>query len=52
MDWIRTTANFDELGLDPVSREISDLLLFVRYFASQSEGIKFGIYLLYVCCVI
>ena len=42
----------------PVSSEISDLceiselLLFVRYFASQSEGIKFGIYLFDVCCVI
>jgi len=42
--------------LNPVSIDISDLcqisdlLLFVRYVASQSEGIKFGIYLFYVCC--
>jgi len=28
--------------------EISDLLLFVCYFASQSEGIKFGDYFWYV----
>jgi len=34
-----------------VSSEISDLLLFVSYFASQSKGIKFSDYLLYVCCV-
>jgi len=27
-----------------VSSEISDLLLFVTYFASHSEGIKFGDY--------
>jgi len=27
-----------------MSSEISDLLLFVSYFASQSKGIKFGDY--------
>jgi len=32
--------------------EISDLLLFVSYFASQSKGIKFGDYLFEVCCVV
>jgi len=35
----------------PVSSEISDLLLFVSYFTSQSEGIKFGDYFFDVCCV-
>jgi len=40
----------------PVSSEISDicdisdLLLFVSYFASQSEGIKFGDY--FMICVV
>jgi len=29
--------------------EISDLLLFVSYFASQSKGIKFGDYFFDVC---
>jgi len=33
-----------------VSSEISDLLLFVSYFASQSKGIKFGDYFFDVCC--
>jgi len=32
------------LSCSPVSSEISDLLLFVTYFASHSEGIKFGDY--------
>jgi len=31
--------------------EISYLLLFVSYFASESKGIKFGVYVLDVCCV-
>ena len=31
--------------------EISDLLLFVSYFASLSKGIKFGNYFFDVCCV-
>jgi len=31
--------------------EISDLLFFVSYFASQSKGIKFGEYFFDVCCV-
>jgi len=35
----------------PVSNEISDLLLFVSYFASQSKGIKFGNYFFDVHCV-
>ena len=34
-----------------VSSEISNLLLFVSYFASQSKGIKFGKYFFDVCCV-
>ena len=39
-----------KLELDPVSSEISDLceisdlILFVGYFVSQSKGIKFGVY--------
>jgi len=32
--------------------EISDLLLFVSYFASQSEEIKFGNYSTFVMCVV
>ena len=35
----------------PVSSEISDLLFFVSYFASQSKGIKFGDYFFDVYCV-
>ena len=31
--------------------EISDLLLFVSYSASQSEGMKFGDYFFDECCV-
>jgi len=31
--------------------EISDPLLFVSYFASQSKGIKFGVYFFDACCV-
>jgi len=34
-----------------VSSEISDLLFFVSYFASQSKGIKFGDYFFDVRCV-
>jgi len=34
-----------------VASEISDLLLFVNYFASQSKGIKFGVCFFDVCCV-
>jgi len=34
----------------PVSSEISDLLLFFSYFASESKGIKFGNYFFDVCC--
>ena len=33
------------------SGEISDLLLFVCYFASQNEKIKFGNYVFDECCV-
>jgi len=45
------------LNILPVSSEISDLceisdlLFFVSYFASQSKGIKFGNYFFDVCCV-
>jgi len=35
----------------PVSSEISDLYLFVSYFASQNKEIKFGNYFFDVCCV-
>jgi len=41
----------------PVSREISDLceisdlLVFFSYFASQNKEIKSGNYFFYVCCV-
>jgi len=38
------------LGAVPASSEISDLLLFVSYFTSQSKGIKFGVYFFDVCC--
>jgi len=31
--------------------EISDLVLFVGYFASQSKGTKFGCYIFDVFCV-
>jgi len=31
--------------------EISDLFLFVSYFASQNKGIRFGNYFFDVCCV-
>ena len=31
--------------------EISDLLLFVSYFASQNKEMKFGVYFFDVCCV-
>jgi len=34
-----------------VSSEISDLLLFVSYFASQNMKIKFENYFFDVCCV-
>jgi len=34
-----------------VSSEISDLLLFLTDFASQSKRIKFGNYFFDVCCV-
>ena len=35
----------------PLSSEISDLSLFVSYFASQNKGIKFGDYFFDVFCV-
>jgi len=35
----------------PVSSEISDLLFFVSYFASQSKGTKFDDYFFDDCCV-
>jgi len=34
----------------PVSSEISDLLFFIRYFASQNKGIQFGDYCFEVFC--
>jgi len=43
-------TNFVEFGSDPVSSEISDLceiselLLFVSYFASQNKSLKFRNY--------
>jgi len=36
--------------LNPVSSEISALLLFVSYFASQSKVIKFGVCFFDECC--
>ena len=36
---------------DPVSNEISDLSLFVGYFASQNKKTKFGNYFVDVRCV-
>jgi len=38
-------------GPDALSTEISDLLLFVSYFASQSKGMKYGVYFFDVCWV-
>ena len=35
---------------DTVSSEVSDILLFVNYYACQSIGIKFGDYVL--MCVV
>jgi len=35
----------------PVSSEMSDLLYFVSYFATQSKGMKFGDNFFDVCCV-
>ena len=35
-----------------MSSEISDLLLFISYFASQSKGIKFGDYFFDMCCCV
>jgi len=35
----------------PMSSEISDLLLFVSYFAYPSKRLKFGVYFFNVCCV-
>ena len=49
--WITSATIIDNLSRFPVSSEISDLLLFVSYFASQSIGIKFGDYFFDVCCV-
>jgi len=46
-----------ELCVEPVSSEvsdlseISDLLLFVSYFASQNTEIKLGNHFFDVCCV-
>jgi len=39
------------LNPDTVSSEISDLLLFVSYFASQNKKIKFGNYFFHVYCI-
>ena len=36
---------------DPVSSEISDLLLFFSYFASQNKEIKSGKSFFRACCV-
>jgi len=49
--------SFFEIQSHPLSSEISDLceisdlLLFVSYFASQSRGKKFGDYFFDACCV-
>ena len=47
--WNRTGSQSDDNNTDQLSSEISDLLLFVSYFTSQSEGIKFGNYFFDVC---
>ena len=44
------SAHFEQTGLDPVSSEISDLLLFFSYFASQNKEIKSGNYFFDVSC--
>jgi len=51
LDRNQTITNICEFGLDPGSSEISDLLLFISYFASQNKGIKFGNYFFDMCCV-
>ena len=57
LDRIRAMTNFVEFGSDPVSSEISDLceiselLLFVSYFASQNKSLKFRNYFFNVWCV-
>ena len=54
-DW--AVVCMKKIGVLPVSNgitdlcEISDLLFFVSYFASQSKGMKFGDYFFDVCCV-
>jgi len=51
LNWCRI-LKFEKLSdPDPVSREISDLILFFSYFASQSKGIQSGNFVFDVCCV-
>jgi len=48
----RRILKFERLpDLDPVSSEISDLLLFFSYFSSQNKELKSGNYFFDVCCV-
>jgi len=49
-DWTHE-ENKELVRLRPVSSEISDLLLFVSYFASKNKKIKFGNYFFDMCCV-
>jgi len=44
-------TNFLDFLLDPVSSEISDLILFFSYFASQNKEIMLGNYFFDVRCV-
>jgi len=48
---VRWQATHMSIPTDPVSSEISDLLLFFSYFASQNKEIKSGNYLFHVRCV-
>jgi len=50
--WIKYACTLD-LVLSEICDlcEISDLLLFANYFASQCKRIKFGDYFFDVCCV-
>jgi len=56
-----TSKQLAEVATDPESTavsseisdfcEVSDLLLFVTYFTSQSKRIKFGVHFFYLRCV-
>ena len=51
MNWISTIISLICSESGPASSKISDLSLFVSYFASLSKGRKFGDYFCDVCFV-